>query len=254
MTMHFLYLHLNKSFGSLISYYGFKTKYSYSRQIYSQMLNVDSFQNNHNQMSIPKIISVKNLFYASKGKIIFQNLNLEIPSHTLIHGPSGSGKTLLYKFIVNKLNSSLPSVYFDGREVSEIDPSAFRNTCIYQISNSHINPEDLDFKFLNEICETTREQVLIICSMMNLDLFGSEINPGHLSSGQRQLVNILGLLKHKNKILLLDEIASHISIEVKILIYKNLIPYLAHSNFVVCSEHSPEIINFFPHLRNICSR
>ncbi|WP_216082937.1 cysteine peptidase family C39 domain-containing protein [Candidatus Mycoplasma haematohominis] len=246
MIMNLFYFHLGKSFNSLINYYGFRVKYDYSKKIYSQMLNVDTFDLVvPNKVEIPKKIAIKNLFFCLSGKVIFNDLNLEIVPNTFIYGPSGTGKSILYKIIVKKLNPAIPSVWFDDQETSSIDDSLFRELCIYQISDSYIDPGDLDLDSFTKLFPNLKKSILEICSSMNLDVSRNIESSMNLSSGQRQLINILSLLKYKNKVLLLDEIASHINSENRFKIYKEIIPFISSRNFLICSEHTPELKALF---------
>lgn len=248
LLLGFLYTQINKSASSLIGYKIFKEKYNQSKKIYNQLLNVDHAKISNKTISLPPYIQINNLYFGTSQKIIFKNLNLKIPPYTLIYGPSGIGKTILYKLISGKISTNGDSIFFGNISLNSIEPSELNNSLIYQISDGFLSTDNHLSKILEKLCPDLKKQVLQMCKLMNINIHQ---NPENYSSGQKQFINILNLLQISNKILLLDEISSHINNKNRRKIFEILIPHIASKNFLICSEHFSELKLLFPNNINL---
>lgn len=69
------------------------------------------------------LIEIKNLSFSRNDRIIYQNLNLQIPkgSITAIMGPSGIGKTTLLKLIGGQIIPTSGEIWFENCDLTKVD-------------------------------------------------------------------------------------------------------------------------------------
>lgn len=76
------------------------------------------------------ILKIKDLTYSRGDRIIFDQLELEIPKGkvTAIMGPSGTGKTTLLKLIGGQLTPDKGSIDFDGENIHQLSSEQLYNS------------------------------------------------------------------------------------------------------------------------------
>ncbi|CBY92238.1 ABC transporter ATP-binding protein [Mycoplasma haemofelis str. Langford 1] len=243
------YSQISQSISHLIDFYFFRTTYLYSRNIYFHLLNTDSIERTKEEWSLPSEITINHLNYFHSDSIIFNNLNLKIPRNTFLSGNSGTGKTTLYHLISNKISTLPNHIFFDEESHESLENKGFHKQIIYQPSDSWTGNVDIS-KCLSPLCLDEKKVLLDICEQMNLPILG-EVDSRRVSSGQRQLLNLINLIPYSKKILLLDEVTSHINYLHRLEIFKKLFPILMRNNFLICSEHEVEFNAYFPHHINL---
>ncbi|AEW45060.2 ABC transporter, ATP binding protein [Mycoplasma haemocanis str. Illinois] len=249
ITIALFYSQISKSISHLIDFYFFRTTYLYSKNIYFHLLNTDSIEPTKEEWSLPSEIIIHHLNYFNSESSLFTNLNLKIPRNTFIYGDSGTGKTTLYQLISNKISTLPNHIFFDEESHESLESKGFHRQIIYQPSNSWIESINIS-KCLSSLCPYEKKELIDICEQMNLPILG-EINGRRVSSGQKQLLNLINLIPYSKKILLLDEVTSHINYFHRLEIFKKLFPILMRNNFLICSEHEVEFKEYFPHHINL---
>lgn len=78
------------------------------------------------------LISIQNLSYRRDDRVIFDDIDIDIPKGkiTAIMGPSGSGKTTLLKLIGAELYPNKGDIYFNGQNVHRLSKRALFNARI----------------------------------------------------------------------------------------------------------------------------
>ena len=159
------------------------------------------------------IISINDLNFKYKDKIIFKNLNLDIKENTIttIMGKNGSGKTTLIKMLVGLIPSN-NKIKFNDKIITNKNIKSIRK----KIGIVFENPdnqfvgdtvlEDLVFTLENMKYKkkNIRNRVLEIVNYLKLENIVNE-DPHSLTNNQKQLVNLASALIHEPKLLILDE-------------------------------------------------
>ena len=72
-----------------------------------------------------ELIRIRNLTFSRGDRIIFDDIDLDIPRGkiTAIMGPSGTGKTTLLKLIAGQLEPDAGEIYVDGHKIDELTTS-----------------------------------------------------------------------------------------------------------------------------------
>ncbi|CCE67037.1 cysteine peptidase family C39 domain-containing protein [Candidatus Mycoplasma haematominutum] len=213
------------------------------------LFNDNITEKNKMNISLPAVIALKELNYHNGVKTIFHNLNLEIYPDTFLMGSSGIGKSTLYKLISSKLPNALNSVFFNKIAISDISEKCFNQLIIYQ--NSQTESKEFNWAELVQYVNSDQiEKIHVLIDKIGIS-YGQNPATYKLSDGQRQFINLLNLLKFSQKILLLDEVTSHINHEIKQEVFKTIFPILKTRNFVICSDHNTEFSEFFKHQINL---
>jgi len=167
-------------------------------------------------------ISVENLNFKYKDKVIFENLNLKIKKNkiTSIIGPNGSGKSTLVKIILGILNfegTVTVEQYHVKENIREIRKNigvVFENPDNQFIAETVF--EDIAFTLENmkDSKKNIKEKVLEIAEYLNItDIL--KFNPRNLNNSQKQLVALASALVHQPRILILDEALTYVDPIIK---------------------------------------
>ena len=159
------------------------------------------------------MIKLKNLCFRYDEEFILKDINLEIKegSFTAIIGANGSGKTTLAKHLNALLLPTKGSVIVDGLDTKQNEFEVRRKVGFVfqnfedQIINSIVE-EDVAFGLENlelsiDKVNKTVKETLEKMGIVNL----AKNNVNMLSSGQKQLVALAGILAMKPKYIVFDE-------------------------------------------------
>lgn len=154
-------------------------------------------------------------------------------------GPNGSGKSTLLNCVTGKLPGTKPIKY----RFSYIpqDPSNGiipELSVIENIIIRRIIKEGSSLK--NAISKSVHQEVLDICTQLQLDDFAQRLNhpPSALSGGQKQLLNILSAMISEPEIIILDEPTSKLDEINKIKVLNVLIEASHRTNApIICTTH-----------------
>lgn len=159
------------------------------------------------------IISIKDLNFKYKDKIIFENMNLNIKKGkiTTIIGKNGSGKSTLIKMILglipsdDKIKFNKTIINKDNiREIRKKIGVVFEEPDTQIIGQTVLDNITFILENMNYPKEEIDEKINKIVEEFNLHEIINE-SPSTLNNSQKQLVNIVSSLVHNPDLLILDE-------------------------------------------------
>lgn len=174
------------------------------------------------------MISIKNLNFSYKNKIIFNNLNLEVKTgeFVFIIGQSGSGKTTLIKIlsglIKEKFDIKIDNIKIDEiNKIRKIMNVSFEGLNTIFITDTVREELELKLKNLKIPKDEINEQIKKITKYLEIENI-LECEPNTLSGGEKELVKIASSLLGKPKVIILDECTSMLDGITKEKVYKYL--------------------------------
>lgn len=178
-------------------------------------------------MNDQELLSVKDLtmFYENSHQHTVvkavDKVSFDLPSNcTLgIVGESGCGKTTLGKCVLGLLDITGGKVYFEGEEISNLTPEAFRPyrkniQVVFQNPHDALNPRMKIHKLLSEPFllwngkmdkEELWSKLVKLVESVNLDESILDRYPHQLSGGQLQRISIAMAIANNPKLIVLDE-------------------------------------------------
>ena len=183
-------------------------------------------EENKNERCIQKISTIKinNLSFNYDDRKIFDNISLDLDQNIIIEGKNGVGKSTFLKLLYGLYDEYQGNIFINNEDdLKIINLNDFRQK-IYINSNNIYFPNltivELitlkNEKALNTLKHNIEKYNLIeLLTYFNL-FFDTTIEDGgmNLSSGQRQLINLLQLFCFSYDLILLDEAFENISINV----------------------------------------
>ncbi len=155
------------------------------------------------------VIKVENLGKSFDGRVLFENLNLDIPKNAIVGiiGPNGVGKSTLFKILVGKEKPDAGTVTIgDSVKISYVDQS-----------HEALLPE----KTIYEIVSEGNDLIQVGSTSVNARAYISRFNftgadqqkkLGVCSGGERNRVHLAMTLKDGGNVLLLDEPTNDIDV------------------------------------------
>lgn len=192
-------------------------EFKHARTIVNNILNVDNLSND---VSLINDIKVNVITYKN---FIFNN-------DTVLIGRSGIGKSYCLMRIANLINGQ-EEILFNENKQKSMNDMWFKKNCIYLNQIPHLIENSL-IELFNNI---EHREIIIKC------LYAAKIDNDkidNLSTGQKQILCLLGLLKERNKVILLDESLSNVDNELKINILKLIKPILIENNLLIYVDHN----------------
>jgi len=166
----------------------------------------------------PVIAFSKVTFSYPNGKVLFQDLSLELTSGNfyLVRGPSGSGKSTFLRLINRLEEPSSGHLLFEGRPLTAYSPPLLRREILYiQQSPTSVDTTvrenlRLAFSFKNNRDLTPPDEDTLRSRLDDflLNDVGLDAHASTLSVGQLQRLCLIRGLLLNPKVLLLDEPAS----------------------------------------------
>lgn len=205
-------------FNILKQYESFK----YSLDIFNRINKLDDYKNNIGINYLNQI-----------NKITFNNYTFY--NNTLITGKSGCGKTTLLKKLCNLIDCK-DYISFNEIIKNQINDNVFKQQFIYV--NNH---SEVEYELISDLINDSKYQSLVISFLNKLDI--RDIYK--LSSGQKQILLFLSLIKMKNKVILADEILSNVDHEIKKDLLTFIKPIIVDNNFLLYVSHDTNMCGFF---------
>ena len=211
-------------------------------------------EENKNERCIQKISTIKinNLSFNYDDRKIFNNISLDLDQNIIIEGKNGVGKSTFLKLLYGLYDEYQGNIFINNEDdLKIINLNDFRQK-IYINSNSIYFPNLTIVEFitlknekaLNTLKHNIEKYNLIeLLTYFNL-FFDTKIEDGgmNLSSGQRQVINLLQLFCFSYDLILLDEAFENISINVFTKLKDAIKDFQSEALFIEIS-HSKKYIN-----------
>ncbi|MEI6243063.1 MAG: ATP-binding cassette domain-containing protein, partial [Chlamydiota bacterium] len=171
--------------------------------------------------------------YQEKGTFILKGVSFQVEPGEMIGivGPSGCGKSTLLRLLLQFEKPHLGAVYFDGKNLSDLDARKIRKQIGVVLQDSDILSGSIRENLLCG-CFYTNEQVEKAMFLTGFDkviqsfpmgLFTHLVDKGkNLSLGQKQLLLLTRSLIREPRILLLDEAINSLDNQTQQMIMENL--------------------------------
>lgn len=157
------------------------------------------------------ILKLENITKSYDGKVILDDLNLEIGKNEFVTllGPSGCGKTTTLRIIGGFEMPDQGRVMFEGQDITGISPDKRHINTVFQKYSlfSHMNvAENIAFglKLKKKSKSYIQDKIKYALKLVDLDGFEHR-KPASLSGGQQQRIAIARAIVNEPEILLLDE-------------------------------------------------
>lgn len=189
--------------------------------------------------SLLKLSGVEKNFHISRGlfkrntKVLKAvdgvDFNIEKGETFGLVGESGCGKSTLGKLIVKLLNPSSGTIYFNGRDITQISKNEHKQytrdiQMIFQDPFSSFNPrqkvidilmEPLDIHFKSLSKDKKRKMVEELLERVGLTANQANRYPHQFSGGQRQRIGIARALSLNPKLIVCDEPVSALDVSIQ---------------------------------------
>lgn len=211
-------------------------------------------EENKNERCIQKISNIKinNLSFNYDDRKIFDNISLDLDQNIIIEGKNGVGKSTFLKLLYGLYDEYQGNIFINNEDdLKIINLNDFRQKIYINSNNIYFpNLTIVEFitlkneKALNTLKHNIEKYNLIeLLTYFNL-FFDTKIEDGgmNLSSGQRQLINLLQLFCFSYDLILLDEAFENISIDVFAKLKDAIKDFQSEALFIEIS-HSKKYIN-----------
>lgn len=211
-------------------------------------------EENKNERYIQKISNIKinNLSFNYNDRKIFDNISLDLDQNIIIEGKNGVGKSTFLKLLYGLYDEYQGNIFINNEDdLKIINLNDYRQKIYINSNNIYFpNLTIVEFitlkneKALNTLKHNIEKYNLIeLLTYFNL-FFDTKIEDGgmNLSSGQRQLINLLQLFCFSYDLILLDEAFENISIDVFAKLKDAIKDFQSEALFIEIS-HSKKYIN-----------
>ena len=211
-------------------------------------------EENKNERCIQKISNIKinNLSFNYDDRQIFDNISLDLNQNIIIEGKNGVGKSTFLKLLYGLYDEYQGNILINNEDdLKIINLNDFRQKIYINSNNIYFpNLTIVEFitlkneKALNTLKHNIEKYNLIeLLTYFNL-FFDTKIEDGgiNLSSGQRQLINLLQLFCFNYDLILLDEAFENISTDVFTKLKDAIKDFQSEALFIEIS-HSKKYIN-----------
>lgn len=211
-------------------------------------------EENKNERCIQKISTIKinNLSFNYDDRKIFDNISLDLDQNIIIEGKNGVGKSTFLKLLYGLYDEYQGNIFINNEDdLKIINLNDFRQKIYINSNNIYFpNLTIVEFitlkneKALNTLKHNIEKYNLIeLLTYFNL-FFDTKIEDGgmNLSSGQRQLINLLQLFCFSYDLILFDEAFENISIDVFAKLKDAIKDFQSEALFIEIS-HSKKYIN-----------
>jgi ATP-binding cassette subfamily B protein len=202
-------------------------------------------------------IKIENVSFKYEGSenLTLDNLNLEILAGQKIAlvGRSGSGKTTLVNMLNKLLEPTEGKLYFDSRDISEVDAASLRNQIGFVEQQPYLFSGTIKDNITLPAPDISMKKMLEAAKMAGVDEFVSKFPMDYntqtgergmtLSGGQKQRIVIARALINDPKILILDEATSALDTETERIVYQNLDSIMKDRTTIIIAHRLSTIIN-----------
>jgi len=193
--------------------------------------------------------------YDDAADYVLEDINLEIlPGQKVAFvGRSGSGKTTLVNILSKLLEPTKGKIYYDSRDISEVDPPSLRNQIgfveqqPYLFSgtireNITLPAPEISFEEMAETAKIAGVAEFVCKYPMEYDTPIGERGMT-LSGGQRQRIVIARALINNPSVLILDEATSALDSETERIVSRNLDTMMEGRTTIIIAHRLSTIVN-----------
>ena len=209
--------------------------------------------NNHMPEQIKGNIELKGVTYAYKDQVVFQNLNLTIPSGQKVGiiGPSGGGKSTILKLLPLFIEPAQGSILIDGVDTQQVSLKELRRKIAWVSQTPQLFNEDIFTNLLEGdiFREVTDEELGYAVDVSNISEFVMKMpmafespvgeDGGSLSGGQRQRLSIARALIKNAPIICLDEPTAALDVKSENYIRDSLAEMVKGKTVVMVTHRKP---------------
>jgi len=160
-------------------------------------------------------LTLKNVFAGYGGGMVLQGLDLEVRkgSITCIVGPNGAGKSTVFRVISGLLKASEGDVLLAGQSIKSLSPAEILHNGVTQVPQSRALFPEMSVKenilmggyLIRKNPKLLKERMAMVEEMIPIVRERANQPAGHLSGGQRRMVEIARTLVLDPSLILMDE-------------------------------------------------
>lgn len=160
-------------------------------------------------------LTLKNVFAGYGGGMVLQGLDMKIKkgSITCIIGPNGAGKSTVFRVISGLLKVSDGDVLLAGKSVKSLSPAEILQSGVTQVPQSRALFSDMSVRenilmggyLIRKNPKLLKERMAMVEEMIPIVREKPHQPAGHLSGGQRRMVEIARTLILDPTVILMDE-------------------------------------------------
>jgi len=180
--------------------------------------------------SATTLFEVSNFSQSFENNLIFDNVNIKIPSNKFIifYGNSGTGKTVFYNILVKLIPSTSGQFTFMEDYPHYVYENIRKNVSIVK-SNTDLFHKSAFYNItygVSEVTEDIKKQINYYLHLFKMEKFIDNLETVEtmsMSLGQQQRVKIIRLIIADKPIWILDEITSNLDEDLELLVTKELL-------------------------------
>jgi zinc transport system ATP-binding protein len=197
-----------------------------------------------------QIIEVNRLSYAYSGTLVLSNISFTIEEGDIlgIIGPNGAGKTTLFSCMLGLRDDYTGTIKILGEEIKKKKSKVFKSIGYIPQKNTvdqnfPATVEEIVSLGINVGGKTSKEKIALALETVDL-LAQKDRRIGELSGGQQQRVLIAKAMVNDPKLLILDEPATGIDLEMQNKFY-SLLKKLNQENkiTIIWASHDLDAVN-----------
>jgi ATP-binding cassette subfamily B protein/subfamily B ATP-binding cassette protein MsbA len=194
-------------------------------------------------------------FYYVPGEVVLENINLDIPPHSVIAlvGPTGVGKSTMASLIPRFYDTVSGSITLDGHDVRDLTLESLRSQISIVLQDVFLFHGSVRENILFGRPSATDEEMITAAQIANAHSFIKDLPNGYdtmigergvkLSGGQKQRLSIARAVLKDAPILILDEATSAVDTETELLIQEALERLMAGRTTVIIAHRLSTIRN-----------
>ena len=197
-----------------------------------------------------QIVEVDRLSYAYSGNLVLSNISFTVGEGDIlgIIGPNGAGKTTLFSCMLGLRDDYTGTIKILGEDIKNKNSKVFKNIGYIPQKktvdqNFPATVEEIVSLGINVMGKTSKEKIALALETVGL-LAQKDRRVGELSGGQQQRVLIAKAMVNDPKLLILDEPATGIDLEMQNKFY-SLLKKLNQENKItmIWASHDLDAVN-----------
>ena len=197
-----------------------------------------------------QIVEVDRLSYAYSGNLVLSNISFTVREGDIlgIIGPNGAGKTTLFSCMLGLRDDYTGTIKILGEDIKKKNSKVFKNIGYIPQKktvdqNFPATVEEIVSLGINVIGKTSKEKIALALETVGL-LAQKDRRVGEISGGQQQRVLIAKAMVNDPKLLILDEPATGIDLEMQNKFY-SLLKKLNQENKItmIWASHDLDAVN-----------